>query len=682
MSLNVYPLYNNMMTLTGRKLLSLMPKSTLSKLDTLVREVLQNSLDAVIPGKESVIVDFITGKFNSPSLTSLLDNTSDGISKLVKSKECDFIAIKDVNCVGLTGELNPAKVKPAEVQNENLFNLVYDALNPKLVGGAGGSWGVGKTMYYKMGIGLVLFYSRVKTNENTFEERLAGSLVEDESKDYTIFSTGNKEYPYDNYTGIAFFGETYEEGKTRPITNSSKIKQILDVFNITPYSYQETGTTIIIPYIDKQDLLSESHDIEKLTYWDKDLESKLSLLIQKWYFTRINNREFIGPYLCPLVNGKEINQSNMVPTFNVFQQLYNLTINEDNVPNFENSDVLIIENINIKGFTPHVGTFVCCKLSKKDFKMDPPDNEPSPYDYIDYNYEGFDNLPIIMYMRKPGMVVSYDVGISKWVKDGVLSNPDEFLVGIFRLNYESVTQTGYSIEEYFRESEKSDHFGWEDHIKGKKYLHYIQTNVRKIINEKYGPQKEEAKAKISTNLSKMLGKLFLPPESFGTSPSDEDDRGRGTTFAKPGYNIKFLNPVYTADSILFQVNLKTKKIFKCIRLEWVVATTQKNYSRKEWEGMSLEFPLEILHLGVNINKINNVEFKGKNPWMKFFSNGSSFEIDQKFSIVSIDDADGRNYGIEISTTSEQDINTYDIDIYIKFKIKNNLYNTSIIVKTE
>src|SRR5699024_11741238 len=47
---------------------------------------------------------------------------------------------------------------------------------------AGGSWGLGKTSYFRMGIGVVIYYTRIKTDTG-FEERLVGSLIESPKTD-------------------------------------------------------------------------------------------------------------------------------------------------------------------------------------------------------------------------------------------------------------------------------------------------------------------------------------------------------------------------------------------------------------------------------------------------------------------------------------------------------------------
>lgn len=676
--MKIHPLYRNFMTLSGSNLLKSMPKSTLSMLDILVREVLQNSLDAVKGDVDNVYVDFSTGEFSSEDLINNLECVGKGLQKYSKNGLANYISIRDSNTIGLEGKLNPQDV--GSTTNEHLFNLVYDALNPKKDAGAGGSWGIGKTIYYQVGIGLVLFYSRIyDKNKNIYQERLAGVLVENESSKELVYNNDPKESNEGKYLGIAFFGDEYEEGKTRPITDSAFIKEFIKIFNLKPYEGDQTGTTIIIPYIDKDKLMKGVTPYN--SYWNESIESSLSLLIQRWYFPRIGNESFLGSFLKPSINGKMINADNMATIFNSLKKLYNLTIDQNNIPQEFNNENLIIEQIVLKEFNSHVGIFVCYKFIKFELDMVPPHNEQSPYFYINYELsEDGENVPIVMYLRKPGMIVSYEVENKKWIGDGVFTDNDEFLVGIFRLNYQSETFDGLSIEDYFRESERQDHFDWTDHSQ-KNYLSRIQRQIKKKISEKFGPLKEEPEARVSTNLSKKLGELFLPPESFGNMPSTPKNKPKEEGYNKPNYKIIFSSPEYTPDSINFKIRLITKKKSKCIKLEWVVATIQKNYNRQQWEEMGLEYPLELFHLGVHINKINNLQFDGTNPWMKFFKSGSEFIVDNKFYFSSLD-YDNRNFGLNIGTFEELNISTFDIDIYLKFKIKNMSCSTSFEVTFE
>ena len=171
--------------------------------------------------------------------------------------------------------------------------------------------------------------------------------------------------------------------------------------------------------------------LEHYPYWEENIESKLSMLIQRWYFPRLDNRLFKGPYLKAKINGEEITKKNMEPLYIELQELYKMTLTNDEV--FK--DYLIKKDINIGGFREKIGTFVCYKFNRDDLKMNPPYNLPSPYSYINKKWDDeIENLPIVMYTRKPGMVISYEVGERPWVDPKVKTSNDEFIIGLFNLN--------------------------------------------------------------------------------------------------------------------------------------------------------------------------------------------------------------------------------------------------------
>lgn len=145
------------MTQTGSSLLKLIQNNNMPALDLLVRESIQNSLDARKENSRYVEVDYLTGKFNSEKLSQELEGITSSLRKRFPEKQYDFIAVRDFNTVGLTGEMDYKKVK--DNKYGNLLKLIYEICKPQETEGAGGSWGIGKTVYFRIGIGLVIYYS-------------------------------------------------------------------------------------------------------------------------------------------------------------------------------------------------------------------------------------------------------------------------------------------------------------------------------------------------------------------------------------------------------------------------------------------------------------------------------------------------------------------------------------------
>lgn len=135
--------------------------------------------------------------------------------------------------------------------------MIYEISKPQEAEGAGGSWGLGKTVYFRVGIGLVVYYSRILNEEGIYESRLAASLVENEMNADSLIPA----LPGKSKRGIAWWGQEIGSNKTKPITDEKYIEKILNIFEIEPYEGDLTGTTIIIPYIDEQMLL-ENNQIE------------------------------------------------------------------------------------------------------------------------------------------------------------------------------------------------------------------------------------------------------------------------------------------------------------------------------------------------------------------------------------------------------------------------------------
>ena len=240
------------MTQTGSSLKKLIQNNNMPKLDLLVRESIQNSLDARKGNSKYVEVDFVTGTFFREQLSNELEGITESLNERYPQGEYDYLAIRDSNTVGLTGEMDYKKVK--DNKYGNLLKLIYEICKPQDTEGAGGSWGIGKTVYFTIGIGLVVYYSRIVNEEGEFESRLAASYVEDETSELAMIPIYKDQAP----RGIAWWGKQVDENTTQPITDTNYINEFLAIFDIEPYSDEQTGTTIIIPFTDYQGLLSSN----------------------------------------------------------------------------------------------------------------------------------------------------------------------------------------------------------------------------------------------------------------------------------------------------------------------------------------------------------------------------------------------------------------------------------------
>lgn len=600
------------MTQTGSSLLKLIQNNNMPILDLLVRESIQNSLDAKNDKAAYVLVDFLTGTFDKASLNSELDRITNSLNQRYSNDRYKYIAIRDSNTVGLTGKLHYDDV--TDNQYGNLLKLIYEISKPQEAEGAGGSWGLGKTVYFRVGIGLVIYYSRIINKNGKYKSRLAASLVENEmDSDALIPMLEGK-----SKRGIAWWGEEIGNNKTRPITDTAYIEYILDIFGIKPYEQDETGTTIIIPYVDEEVLLNhnqieykDGEDNIIQPYWRSNTEEYLKIAIQRWYAPRLNNINYkYGKFLRAKVNGIGISQDLMEPAFQIVQSLYNRAIGKkfevdilDQTGAETKAEDIILRKVL---YTTKAGTVAYTKVSRNILKTGFPDNKPEPYMYYNCEIREKDkNKPVVFFTRKPGMIVSYE-DVGNWV-DGInSSNKDEFIMAIFVLNSDNTLagdNPNYRLEEYIRKSEMADHTSWSDFSMGNlnpRIVLKVQCQVNSKISKEFSVEEEKTTGKFNSGLGKMFGDLLLPPENFGKKPSLVIGASpkTGSKLIKHknvlfGYDSK--NISYYAGGMTVRLIIKSQKKIQSTGFVVAIESETGPISHSEWEKkMGLTMPFEVL----------------------------------------------------------------------------------------
>ena len=125
MIFKIYPLpFDDVMVFTGSNILDINQNRVTPFLDLLVRESIQNSLDAAHADADYVSMKFLIKKFNSLQLLEEFEGIKDGVKALFPEEYYDYIAIRDYNCEGLIGELNPYNRVAKSGIKQNLYNLV------------------------------------------------------------------------------------------------------------------------------------------------------------------------------------------------------------------------------------------------------------------------------------------------------------------------------------------------------------------------------------------------------------------------------------------------------------------------------------------------------------------------------------------------------------------------------
>ena len=609
------------MTQTGSSLQRLIQNNNMPVLDLLVRESIQNSLDARKRDSKYVEVNFLTGSFKSELLAEELERLTDPLTRRFGNGTQRFLAIRDSHTEGLTGVMDYRQVK--DNIYGNLLKLVYEICKPQEAEGAGGSWGIGKTVYFRIGIGLVIYYSRIKKEDGLFESRLAASYVENETSPDAMIPVHKNM----SKRGIAWWGETIEENVTQPVTDEAYIASFLRIFGIEQYEGDETGTTIVIPYINEEELLSNNRveylDDQKqpiIPFWGHRIEDYISISAQRWYSPRLNNSHYQqGAFLRMRINGKGISRDEMEPVFRVVQSLYNMASYVDEEDILADVEEKKREPIVVRKYLEDtsVGVLAFAKVSRQLLGMNAPDNKPEPLMYFNSEMDSQDgNMPIVCFTRKPAMIVSYEHD-SAWVPNNVRSSSnEEYIIGLFVLNSFNRLKncpSALTLEEYVRKSEMADHTSWSDWSEGlynPRIVSKIQSGVNKLLNREFATVQEQDKPKINSGLGKMFGDILLPPEGFGKLPGSDPVKPvnpvSGRSRVKFGVDSDKVR--YRDNKMIVPIVLETspKKKVSRIGFDILIDSESKKIDINEWEEkMGLAAPFDIHEYELEIDTVDD-----------------------------------------------------------------------------
>ena len=669
---------------SGSAFLKTLQDNSIPLLDLLTREAIQNSLDASTNEKDFVKVDFLQGEFDKTLLNSNFTLIDEELNRRFKKDSYEYLAIRDYNTYGLTGPVEYEGIKNNDYGN--FFKLVYEISKPQEKAGSGGSWGYGKTVYFRIGIGLVIFYSRIY-EKGKYQSRLAATYVEDETQRNCILP----EYQNQVRRGIAWWGEQTTENKTKPLLKESEINKILSIFNIQPYVNTETGTTIIIPYINKNELLNHNivNNENTLPEWYSSITEYLKLSIQRWYAPRLNNPDFTKQnkisYLKAFVNDQAVVGEEIQPIFRYIKEMYNYAFKSSKKSIvFEEEKIKEIHckviKLNGDFSSQNAGMFVFIKVNKEQLKMVAPINKKSPFLHI--KIEGtnkYGNRPVICYTRKPGMIVNYETSETKggWIDHNIQLSEDEFVFGIFVLNS---TNTIYSLnqdfEEYVRKSEMAVHNSWDDYpvkINGKNdkltIISRIKSHVRNELASVYGPSKNNIEFKqINGEFSDFFGKMLLPETGFGNNPSlpmkKNPDKNKLIKNKTATFKINTEKTIYERECITFamEASLSRKVSNISVAINIASETSADGISLIEWEdNLLLNKPFEFEEIKIScLSTKDTIIISKQNPnnYKEFFT--TTLKITTKDS--------GSMFIIENKTDEK-----LDFEIYAKVKIYDKRY---------
>lgn len=618
----------------GSSVLKGLQNMDIPRLDLLVREAVQNSLDAA-QGEPSpgCRVKFNIASFSPQSFSGLFQKIDSVLAAKFPGETADFLEIRDVKTSGLSGSIY--KKDLAKEDHGNFLKLIFDSgkkqTNSKS-GTAGGSWGYGKSVYYRLGIGLVLFYTRIRAGEQ-FESRLIAALIEDEDRKDSLLrmmEAQAKEVP--NSIGRAWWG-IYEKETQEilPITDEEKIEEILDVFSLKSFKGKETGTSVIIPYINQKQLLDEispsdlglsADEMERCT-WKDTLEEYLKFSVQKWYAPKIENKmlEEYGDlipdrkvkWLDARVNGAAISKAAMYKPFLLAQELYNAALARCVGKVYQSayfSDICY-EEIKIKNTLEDTkaGIVAYIRISKSTLFSD--QSQIPLAAYLGKRAGDVAGSAVCMFARLPGMILDYKV-LDKWTAKLPVPGQDEHLFVFFvphsanplRKDKKNGEYGGETLGEYLRQCERSDHQDWMDRP-AFTIVSRIQDQIGRKISERLKKENQAPAGSSYTGLAKKVGAVLLPrpgkrrssPQRGGSSP------GGGSTTS-----VRFTTetPHFSKDEIKIPFCCSFKAMRQFATFSIFVETEAGEWDVQKWkENLKTPYPFAVC-------RIEGCVVKGKN----------------------------------------------------------------------
>jgi len=606
-------------------------------IDLLVREAIQNSADASMDGG-FVDIDFEYKKFDCSKLKGILDDSALKRLKILNDDNWTGVAleVRDKGTKGLGGPPCLSKVPRLKdghfSQNElgNFIRLTQCIGQAQTNEGAGGSFGVGKTVFYRVSMAPVLFYSRFKRLDGKFGERLIFCFFEDQTlKNASLLL---------NDTGFAWWcDDVTNEDDALPTEDPAKIHKILSRLGVKPFTGKETGTSIFLPMLRQgglpplpmcessasdvrfPDWLSSKDNVEKHAEYTR-------VAVQRWYAPRLGNERYDkGPILRVRVNGRPVRHT--LPLFSLMRDLYNVASTGDTTIAGHTTQLLSFRiNSTLENPSESPASIAVVRLPKDDALLIGEDGLSSSPEIQLYNFALPDlaGAPVLALVRKPGMIVSY-VREGAWVR-GIPEDRNHHTVGILVLNgaarmrsqFTAPSESATNLEEYVRGNEPAAHNAWSE----EKNIGSFQPDVfgamqrgasAAIKKALFGDNTAiEASSKLSAVAAKIAGLLL--PVGFGKAvrrTSAVNGKGKREGLGKgkksSGLSLDIENVEHLKDGVALKFTVHTgiassKKSGKGstdFSLQLCAATESGRITGATWRKETGQaFPFELRRLSI------------------------------------------------------------------------------------
>lgn len=623
-------------------------RTDISPLDLIVRECLQNSLDSALSGTNSgrpVRVDFFCQKFDGEKFLEFLGSKSKDVFLRFLSRKripMKLLAVRDSGTTGVDGDYEDDTSRVHKLMTGFLDGKTKESGESTL----GGSHGAGKTVALKLGVGLVVYYTKTAANG---ESRLWAYYCQNgvgQIFDNGISNNKAKYLP----KKLAWWGKlrAANDGSVMPTTDRWLIRDVLKALGLPEFKENESGTIMVIPFVDDNKLMKEIQnkycrnsvddtDAENLfqrlrpqsPIWQTTILKYLEHSVVKWYAPRLailsdDPYSFTypwGPLLqCSFtdglnkyaINGADIDYA----PYRLVQKLFKVAVDQN-----------ISDSSDRIGSEPYKITIDRGKNKWRGAKFDFTDENnlgalvvvkltsPGEYDEL---FFGNDSDVSIVYTRSPGLILSYDDPDWSACLRKYPRLPGEKLFGVFVPNVKNwIRPDGHrqykttSFEVPFRESEGFDHGKWpkgahwpeddEDGDVAYKIIGHVIDRITSKINalakELNDSQKEPATP--SATIGALWGKFF-GVNGAGVSGRRTNPGGNGgrnpRTRPKPGRiaarrhdtKLELFPPEYSLDDdgdILISVPYKLAFGRKrtSVMVSLTVRTGTKCLSYDEWQ---------------------------------------------------------------------------------------------------
>lgn len=204
-----------------------------TKVDSFVREAIQNSMDAKKENANLVRISFFIGRtkndvheFLFNRLTAHLNASGINVAESIGQTGTSFLAIEDFGTTGLGGPLNTGDVGS---QNGDFYNFWWADGSMRKGGKSGGRWGLGKYTFF-VSSDIKSFWGLTVREENPKKVLMGRSLLKPHQIGSTLYNLDGF------YAGSSDF---------EPITDDINIRHFEELFSLSRQS--ETGLSLVIP---------------------------------------------------------------------------------------------------------------------------------------------------------------------------------------------------------------------------------------------------------------------------------------------------------------------------------------------------------------------------------------------------------------------------------------------------